>query len=263
MQGQTFKILQLDDGVASLKIATDEQPYFEEWFIPALRDAVEKLTADKSVRSVIIEGGERYFSAGASREMLLSRDAQTTDWRTSPSIPRLILAIPVPTVAAMAGHALGGGLILGLWCDITILAEESLYGANFIALGITPGMGATAVLEEAVGASLARELLFTGRLVKGRELKVLGGPLAHAFVPYAEVRSRAISIAREIAEIPREALLLLKESLAGRRREIFARATKEEQEMHAALFAQEETRSGIAERYLKPIALAEDEKSEA
>jgi enoyl-CoA hydratase/carnithine racemase len=253
MEVRTIRIDHVDEGVASLRIATDEQPYFEDWFIPALRNAVERLRADDTVRVVILEGGARYFSAGASRSMLLSTDDQTTDWRTSPLIPRILLSLPVPTVAAMAGHAIGGGFVLGLWCDVVLLAEESLYGANFMALGITPGVGATVVLEEAVGAPLAREMLFTGRLMKGHELKAAGGSLAHAIVPRAEVRRRAISIAQEIAEAPREALVLLKEALSGRRRAVFERATNEEQAMHAVLFAREETGLRIAERYARRL----------
>jgi polyketide biosynthesis enoyl-CoA hydratase PksI len=155
----------------------------------------------------------------------------------------------VPTVAAMAGHAIGGGFMLGLWCESAVLAEESLYGVNFMALGFTPGMGATSLLEEAVGAPLARELLFTGRIIKGRELKAAGGPLAYAVVPRAEVRARALSIAREMAAVPRGALLLLKLRLAARRSVLLEAATKEEHMLQEVLFAREETRLQIAERY--------------
>ena len=132
-----------------------------------------------------------------------------------------------------------------------------------MALGFTPGMGATAVLEEAVGAPLARELLYTGRLVKGRELKASGGPLAYAVVPRAEVRERAIATAREIAGIPREALVLLKQTLSARRRATLERAVDGEQSMHADIFAREATRLRIAERYLAPGEAARDEEGES
>jgi len=246
---RTLSIDWVDDGVACLRIASDEAPYAEDWFAPALESAVEKLKEDEGLRAVVLEGGERTFSAGASRELLLSREEATVVWRYAPAIARAILSIPVPSVAAMGGHALGGGFILGLWCDVVVMAEESLYGANFITLGITPGMGSTAILEEAVGAPLARELLFTGRLLKGRELKAACGGIAHAIIPRAEVRGRALAIAREMAQAPREALVLLKAALAGRRRAVFERAVHEEQEMHAMLFAREDTRARIEARY--------------
>jgi len=243
----------IKDSIASLRISTDENPYIETWFVLSLADAVERLKADETVRAVIVEGGTRYFSAGASRDALLSAGPQTTIPNYAAKVPKILLSLPVPAIAAMAGHAIGGGLALGLWCDIAVLAEESLYGANFMALGFTPGMGSIGVLEEAVGAPLAHELLFTGRLIKGRELKASGGPLAHAVVPRAEVRSRAISIASEMAEVPREALVLLKQTLSAKRRVNLEQAVEAEQAMHKDIFAHKETRMRIDERYARPI----------
>jgi polyketide biosynthesis enoyl-CoA hydratase PksI len=239
-------------GIVSLKIASDDQRYLENSTIRALAAAAETLTADQSIRAIVVEGGARYFSAGASRATLISADPANAITNYVAEVPRLLLGLPVPTIAAIAGHAIGGGLVLGLWCDIALLGEESLYGVNFMALGFTPGMGATMLLEEAVGALLARELLFTGRLMKGRELKAAGGPIAPMVVPCAEVRSRAIAIAQEIAEAPREALVLLKQTLSAKRSASLERALKDEHAMHAALFARAETRSRIAERYIAP-----------
>lgn len=245
----------IDDGIASLRWASDEDPYITAEYVPPLRQAVERLAADESVRAVVVEGGARHFNAGASSGALLTVQADGTVDNFAPDLPRIVLSLPVPTVAAMAGHATGAGFILGLWCDIVVLAEESLYGANFMALGFTPGVGATTVLEEIVGGPLARELLFTGRLVKGREFKTTGGALAHAVVPRAEVRDRAIAIAREVADVPREALVLLKKTLAQRRREKLESALKEEHRMHTVIFSEGETRVQIAQRYPTTITL--------
>jgi polyketide biosynthesis enoyl-CoA hydratase PksI len=249
MNDAPLTIGSIAEGIVSLKIASDDQPYLENSTIRALAAAAETLTVDQSIRVIVVEGGVRYFSAGASRAALLSTDPASAITNYVAEVPRLLLGLPVPTIAAMAGHAIGGGLVLGLWCDIALLGEESLYGVNFMALGFTPGMGATMLLEEAVGAPLARELLFTGRLMKGRELKAAGGPIAPMVVPCAEVRPRAIAIAQELAEAPREALVLLKQTLAAKRSASLERALKDEQAMHAALFARAETQSRIAERY--------------
>ena len=249
MVNQSFELNAISAGIASFKVATDQNPYLEPALMPALLDIVQALKTDETIRVVVVEGDSQYFSAGANRETLLGAGAQLNNLSYAAEIPRALLSLPVPSVAAMAGHAIGGGLILGLWCDLAILAEESLYGANFMALGFTPGMGATVVLEEAVGAPLARELLFSGRLLKGREIKALGGALAHTIVPKAEVRNRAIAIAEEMAKVPREALVLLKQTLAGRRRATFEQAINEEQAMHAAIFGHKDTRLQIAESY--------------
>ncbi len=196
----------------------------------------------EEVRAVVIEGGERDFCLGATRETLVAPDAAEQLAHLTHELPRHILSIPVPTVAAMAGHAVGGGFALGLWADVVVLGDESLYGANFVTLGFTPGMGSTVVVEELVGAALAREMLFTGRLVKGRDL-----PL-HSY-PRSEVVTRARALAEEIASAPREVLLKLKQATAARRRARLEVALVEERAMHDSLFADPITRQRIAEAY--------------
>lgn len=243
----------VDDGVVSLLVSTDDAPYLDPSFVEHFSAALAVIAADTSIRVVILAGEGRHFSAGASRESLIEARAKEGITLYTARLPRDLLALPVPTVAAMAGHAIGGGFALGLWCDLALLAEESLYGANFMALGFTPGMGSTVVLEEALGAPLARELLFTGRLVKGRELKAAGVPLSHAIVPRAEVGHRALAVARELAAVPREAAVLLKASLAGRRRERLDRALADEQANHACLFGDPATRRRIDRSYAGPM----------
>jgi polyketide biosynthesis enoyl-CoA hydratase PksI len=242
------------DGILSLRVATDAEPYIEAGFEAAFTAAVASVKRDPGVRVVLLEGGDRYFCAGASRESLLRPEAGLDVPRYAAELPLRVLEVPVPTIAIMAGHAIGGGFALGLLCDLPLLAEESLYGMNFMALGFTPGMGSTLLLEEALGARLARELLFTGRLVKGRELAAAGYA---AVVPRALVRRRALDLAAEVAAVPREALLELKAMLAERRRGPLQRALEEERRGHEAIFARGDTARRIAERY--PARLTEAE----
>lgn len=257
MSTKELLISKITDDIASLRIATNNDYHEDPSFVPAFAEAVEKLKVNESIKCVILEGGQRYFCAGASRDTLLPNSPETeTDnlLQSCPceyfaQIPRLLLSLPIPTIAAMGGHAIGGGFLLGLWCDIIVMSQESLYGANFMALGFTPGMGATAVLEEVFGGTLARELLFTGRLIKGSEIKALTGMLTHAVIPREEVRNRAIAIASEIAEVPREALILLKQTLSAKRKNLLEEAVKAEIEMQKTLFSQQETRLQIAQRY--------------
>jgi enoyl-CoA hydratase/carnithine racemase len=239
----------LEDGIVSLRVASDDSPHIESDFKDRFAAAVDALKADAQARVVLLEGGSRYFSAGASRASLLRPDAGREVPRYAAELPLLVLDIPVPSIAVMSGHAIGGGFALGLLSDLPLLAEESLYGMNFMALGITPGMGATVLLEDALGPRLARELLFTGRMVKGRELAARG---AHV-LPKAEVRKRALALAEEVAAAPREALVRLKAMLAGRRRERLQRALEEERRSHEELFAREDTARQIEERYASPL----------
>lgn len=249
MSTALFTITPRQDGVVSLRIASDDKPHMGPAWVDGFARALGELGEDLAVRAVVLEGGRRYFSAGASREALLGAETGEAIVQYASRAPAALLALPVPAIAAVEGHGLGGGLLLGLWCDAAVLAEESLYGANFMALGFTPGMGATFAVEEAFGVPLGRELLFTGRLLTGREIRAAACPLSHAVRPRVEVRDRALALAYEMAEAPRPALVLLKETVAARRREALIRALDAERANHARLFADARTSQEIARRY--------------
>jgi polyketide biosynthesis enoyl-CoA hydratase PksI len=118
-----------------------------------------------------------------------------------------------------------------------------------MALGFTPGMGSTVALEAAFGGSLAREMLYTGRLLKGRDL---AGVVGRHVVPRARVVDRAIALAEEMATAPRAALVELKRVLAQTRLATAGPAVEREREAHRRLFALAETARAIDERYPAP-----------
>lgn len=263
-QTSTLSITRIGDHTVSLRIATDAEPYIGTDFVAELAPLVETIKQDETLHAVVVEGASQYFSAGANRRLLIGSSDEAN--YSEPVLPGehvfglapLLLSIPVPTIAAMEGHAIGGGFLLGLWCDVPILAEESLYGMNFMALGFTPGPGSIVALEEAVGAPMMRELILTGRLVSGRELKAKGSPLAHAIVPKEQVRVRVMDIAFDLESVPRPSLVLLKQVLAERRRKRFDELVPDEIAMQRVLFSAPETRGEIADRYLVLTALQEN-----
>lgn len=235
------------DGVLSLCIATDAERYLDAAWLEPFVTALSPLGSDPSVRAVILEGGTQYFCAGASRDSLLASVGLAKSHASR--IPQALLDLPVPVVASMEGHAIGGGLVLGLWCDAAVLAEESLYGANFMALGFTPGMGATYAVPEAFGAPLGRELLWTGRLVTGREIRDACCPLSHAVRPRSEVFRRALETARDMAATSRNAATIFKQHLAVSRRASLDAALAAEDFGHGQLLDDPATRQEIARRY--------------
>lgn len=236
--------------VATVSVVTDEGPYFDREALGRLRDCLAEVCADDSIDCVLFEGGERNFCAGASAELLTAPSASDDVAQLMIETAQLVLEVPVPTIAVMSGHAVGGGLMLGLWCDIAFLADESLYGANFLDLGFTPGMGATVLAEEAFGPRLGRELLLTGRLVKGREIRNGGGaPIAHAVAPRTEVRPLALRRAAEIAALPRHAVVMVKRHLAERRGTRLMSALSEEIAMHREVLNRADTKARIATRH--------------
>jgi enoyl-CoA hydratase/carnithine racemase len=122
-----------------------------------------------------------------------------------------LLSVEVPIIAAMNGHAIGGGLGLAIVSDLRVANRNAKYGANFVRLGFHPGMATTYILPRLLGAPRAIELLLTGRLISGAEAAELG--LAHYAVDADEVLERAWGLAREIAEAAPVAVRLTKRSI--------------------------------------------------
>ncbi len=244
-------------GVMSVAVSVEGEPHFT-WTPAELSAALSAAAADPTARVVLLEGGSTYFSAGGDRDLLVGPDAENTVPALCAEIPPVLLDTELPVIGVAAGHAMGGGFALLLCCDLVLLASESLYGANFVTLGFTPGMGASVLLADTVGEPLAREMLFTGRLMKGRELARTGGPLAHAVWPRNAVRARAMEIAEEMAGHPRETLVALKRLLNTRRRAAVLEAVQREQPVQVELMRTPRIRSRVAAAYGMPAGL-EDE----
>lgn len=183
--------------------------------LAAFSQAVAQARADQTARCIVITGTGPCFSAGADfRSMVQLPGAGPLPHQRSFAMyePFLsVLDLEVPVIGALNGHAVGGGFGLALVCDLRIGALEGRYGANFVRLGLHPGMAITYLLPRLVGAAAAAELLFTGRLVQGDEALRLG--LVSRAVPAAEVLATAMELAREIASAAPLAVRLTKRSL--------------------------------------------------
>lgn len=199
---------------------------------PELVDALTAaLHVPETVRCVCLAGGSEVFCSGASEGLLADLHAGRRQ-PTELLLPRAILDCAVPVVGVAEGHAIGGGLALLACCDMALIAHESRYGATFVELGFTPGMGSTALLEHFLPAALAWEMLFTGRRYKGRELA------AHwpGAGPRVELMARAEELCWSIAAHRREVLLPLRAHLVARRRASFEQARGAEILMHSLTF---------------------------
>ena len=146
--------------------------------LEGLQAAIEKLRADGDLRCVIITGRGRSFCAGADFKSGAQRGGEgLAPHERSMAMyePFLgVLEIEVPVIAAMQGHAVGGGLGLAIVCDLRVANESARYGANFTRLGLHPGMATTYILPRLVGLPRAAEWLFTGRLMSGAEAAEAG-----------------------------------------------------------------------------------------
>ncbi|HWP35786.1 MAG TPA: enoyl-CoA hydratase/isomerase family protein, partial [Thermodesulfobacteriota bacterium] len=143
----------------------------------ALLDALRRLAADPAgVRVVILTGRGPSFCAGAD---LKERRGQPPAWlrrhhRAIVSAVEAVAALPLPVVAAVHGHALGGGFELALACDLRVAADGARFGFPETTLGIIPAAGGTQRLPRLVGPAVAKELIFTGRRIDAAEAHRLG-----------------------------------------------------------------------------------------
>jgi polyketide biosynthesis enoyl-CoA hydratase PksI len=184
-------------------------------------------------RVVVLRGRKDVFCSGADKETLL-RVAKGKIAPTDLLLPRAVLAVPVPVIAAMEGHAVGGGLVIGLCADVTILARQSRYGCSFVSMGFTPGMGASRLLESVLSPAIAHELLYSGEMRLGRDFEGRSG--FNYIVDREEVLATADEVASRIADKPRLPLRLMKQTLSLHKRRLFEEARTAEALMHEICF---------------------------
>ena len=244
---EVIKLEWLDQGIALVTMEDrSSKNRSSPEFMKGIQLAFQKIAANADAKVVVVTGYDNYFCCGGTRaelEILSSQKAIFTDF---PFYDQL-LRCELPVVAAIQGHAIGAGLAFAAYADILVLAEESLYGANFLELGIPPGVGATWIIPRKFGAALGWEMLLTARNYYGRELKLRGA--ATNFTKKAEVVSFALSIAREIAVKPGIALRQVKRNFHESIRDEFAAAIQRELQSHAVAFASPEIRQRIKNSY--------------
>lgn len=184
--------------------------------VDSLKAAVEELAVDRKARAVVIHGGDaKAFCSGADlKERLGMPEPKVVEAvhllrETFVALERL----PMPTIAAIHGMALGGGCELALACDLRILADSAQIGLTEVGWAIIPGAGGTQRLPRYVGLAKAKELIFTAAKLSATEALELG--LANQVVPAAELQARAYAIAETIAQQGPLAVRAAKRALNG------------------------------------------------
>ncbi|GAA5156444.1 enoyl-CoA hydratase-related protein [Nocardioides marinquilinus] len=185
--------------------------------------AIDALAGDPTVRAVVVTGEGSAFCSGGNTDWIASEPDASVDrlrtrmmafYRDWLSVRRL----EVPVIAAVNGPAIGAGLCLALACDLRFAAVGARLGAPFVRLGMHPGMGATFLLPDVVGAAAARDLLLTGRVVDADEALRLG--LVSRVVEPDALLEEALAAASQVAANAPIATRLTKQALAVRHRDL-------------------------------------------
>ena len=168
--------------------------------ITELEQAIGEVEADKELGALIITGAGRSFVAGADIGEQYPLDvAGGRKWgQRGSALMRRIEKLGIPTIAAVNGFALGGGCELALACDIILASEKAKFGQPAVGLGITPGFSGTQRLPRRVGLGKAKELIFSGKMIKAPEAKEIG--LVNAVYAPEELMNGAIEMAKSFTK---------------------------------------------------------------
>src|SRR5215218_4396523 len=199
---------------------------------------------DPGVGAILITGNEKAFAAGADiKEMseLSFGDVFGQDFFAPWA---KLAAVRTPTIAAVAGYALGGGCELAMMCDLLIAADTAKFGQPEINLGVVPGMGGSQRLTRAVGKAKAMDMILTGRFIDADEAERSG--LVARVVPAADTVEEALKAAEVIASKSKPAAMVAKEAVNAAFETGLAQGVLFERRVFHSLFATEDQKEGMA-----------------
>jgi enoyl-CoA hydratase/3-hydroxyacyl-CoA dehydrogenase len=225
--------------------------------VEELEDAVDELSADRSVRVIVITGsGGRAFSVGADitafSEILSTESKVPMALKFSlkfNDLLRKLERVPKPVVAAIDGYALGGGLEMALACDFRIASDRSEVGQPEIRLGLIPGGGATQRLTRLIGPSRAKHVIFFGGRIKADEALRLG--ILDKVVPTESFEREVKEFAARLAELPPIALAAAKEAINTALNVSIDDGLRYESSLFAHLFSTKDLAEGISAFFSK------------
>ncbi|UCF59397.1 MAG: enoyl-CoA hydratase/isomerase family protein [Candidatus Bathyarchaeota archaeon] len=201
------------DGIATITINRPKAlNALNEETLPEFLSSLENAEKDENVRVIVITGaGEKAFCAGLDlktvKDISVIKAVETS--RLGQKLTLAIEELGKPVIAAINGYALGGGLELAMACDISIASENARIGQTEVNVGLIPGWGGTQRLPRLVGKGIAKELIFTGKMIDAKTAERLG--LINMVVPPEKLKSAVEELAKVIMSKPPIAIKLAKE----------------------------------------------------
>src|ERR1700760_2557178 len=206
--------------------------------------AAAEFDSDPSIGAIIVTGNEKAFAAGADiKEMaeLSFADVFAADFFAQWS---KFAATRTPTIAAVAGYALGGGCELAMMCDLLIAADTAKFGQPEIKLGVLPGMGGSQRLTRAIGKAKAMDLILTGRTIDAAEAERSG--LISRVVAADDLLTEAKAVATTISQMSRSSARMAKEAVNRAFESTLAEGLLYERRLFHSTFATDDQSEGMA-----------------
>ncbi len=236
--------LEIADGIGTIRLDRPPVNALNDQVTQEIAAAAREAESDE-VRAVIIYGGEKVFAAGADINDMAQASYPDMVKRAGrlQETMALVAGLGKPVVAAITGYALGGGMELALSADFRVVGESARLGQPEILLGVIPGAGGTQRLPRLVGPAKAKEIVFSGRMIKAAEALALG--LADAVVPDAEVYTAAQDMVKRYVNGPALAIRSAKAAIDQGLGVDLATGLEIERNYFAALFGTDDQRAGM------------------
>lgn len=207
-------------------------------------DAAEAFDVDPGIGAIVVTGSAKAFAAGADIKEMEAKTSVEMIVDDHFGAWSRFAAVRTPTIAAVAGYALGGGCELALMCDLVIAADSARFGQPEITLGVIPGMGGSQRLARAIGSYKTADLILTGRTMDAAEAERAG--IVSRVLPADRLLDEVAGIAEGIAAKPLPALYAATAALDAALETPLAEGLRFEKQAFAALFATDDQKEGMA-----------------
>jgi len=226
------------------------------------KERITELKSDPQPKVLILTGEGRAFSAGGNLKRMLERTACNVTEVRKYIIEFYksflsIVDLPIPTIAAINGHAIGAGACLALACDMRLAADNAMMGFTFAKIGLHPGLGAEYFLTRTVGRARTFELLMTGDILTAEEAQRIG--LVNHVVPPNQLMDKAMDLAKKIEAMPVFPIRMLKESIDAATRGTLSDTIHRQAAYQAISYLSADTKEGILSMLEKRTTRFRDE----
>jgi len=242
-----YIIFKSEDGIGWIQFNRPERlNAINNQLLEDLETALAVCEKDDAIRVVVLKGNEKAFVAGADIKQMATGDIkfayELTDLNVR--VQERLADLPKPTIAAVAGYALGGGCELALCCDFRIAADNAVMGVPEITLGVIPGGGGTQRLPRLVGLSAATELILLGETIKADKAEQIG--LVNRVVALDRLEDETKDLAAKLMKRPSMALRAAKTAVRKGLSTSLKEGLQIEQDLFAMLFGTEDQKEGMA-----------------